>query len=1078
MSKGEPGQSSSEYPQGLLPHASPTTFKGQNCKVPGSNNWDRVGSGQLFPAHQVLTASAASVMSIASLFSSITPSEPRRGPERQPRPSWMSPLEAPPPCDTSPLPEQLTDTDHTTFVITASLNLDKTIIIDASPCPPRVPRLEILPSTSMALVSKNKRKGKAPARGLRSSRTNEPRRSNPASVRLQRDMLFKARKNKGRQRLVVDGDGNEQYECTAARQVPGPSNGSGGPALSEPLLLPPSEPRSNCDPRQASRRMSAALSALTESIPTPKVMTPTWYQPRVPLPTIDLNAFLAAERAKIKAKRRAKVNLKDLKPLDQTVVSSALNRMGAPQLYAHPGTIKRIYYNENQRENKSNDKEGAPASLPKQGGVSTLNLFKQRYKERIKACRDELMAAGQYPEKLQAYNAAVKVAFKAFQEEDIEEYEKLQELAEKMKTTHSLEFDEQEFETKEAVLEMLPVELAHALNNWQRRTGACIYLMAVWAQPGGGLGMFDYATKNCGRFLKSGTCTDIRDQWHEWMKSEKGAVLTGNIEDAQPAIYPDENGFPQYPDLSDVSVNLTTQVRLLRRYFTLVAIAMGGVAPSYERISEDMKNGTRVWIRPECFPAGCMRFDDPKWWPKTHANAWGFHLVAGQNKSLPPHKRFCYALLPGARGTTRGPAPAFVPVPVPGAQIHWTTEELMYAEKIKLCAPSRAVLDAAYRDLPPARCSHVYQPFKVEVFQQVAVVHKSHAGMIDLFREIALMEELGPIQNTVGFSDSARRGNPHVPHSREISLAKEFLPAGPLPLEFFDSYHPKHPDWSPQGFKNWLAVQQPHVHKESGTTYGGPRGVRKCAMAVSRMWQNVEYVEDGSLPAEIRPKVQGPNQTWKDELTRETLDSIVEILRRDVARSRTILMVTFPQRAELWRQGVHQRLTEARENPEDPVFSTPDRGISATSGIPNYVPLLEEMSAAIEQPLATHKASNEDYDVSQVLELRAEQLVQALRVDNSSEPVHEDFAPQEPGTLSSSRADTPHADTAVESDADEPDTAPISNPKRRGKQRARTSVGAGTRSRESARRKSRGQPSTRGSGRRGRRRGRASDVAG
>jgi hypothetical protein len=47
----------------------------------------------------------------------------------------------------------------------------------------------------------------------------------------------------------------------------------------------------------------------------------------VPLPPVDWDALSAAERAKLKAKYRLKV--KDLKLIDQAVVSSALSRMGA-----------------------------------------------------------------------------------------------------------------------------------------------------------------------------------------------------------------------------------------------------------------------------------------------------------------------------------------------------------------------------------------------------------------------------------------------------------------------------------------------------------------------------------------------------------------------------------------------------------------------------------------------------------------------------------------------------------------------------------------------------------------------------
>ncbi|CUA77235.1 Melanoma-associated antigen E1 [Rhizoctonia solani] len=67
----------------------------------------------------------------------------------------------------------------------------------------------------------------------------------------------------------------------------------------------------------------APILRMPEPLPGPLYIP----ERQVPLEPIDLDVFPAADRAKIKAKRQLKV--KDLKPIDQTVVSSALNRMGA-----------------------------------------------------------------------------------------------------------------------------------------------------------------------------------------------------------------------------------------------------------------------------------------------------------------------------------------------------------------------------------------------------------------------------------------------------------------------------------------------------------------------------------------------------------------------------------------------------------------------------------------------------------------------------------------------------------------------------------------------------------------------------
>ncbi|CUA73258.1 hypothetical protein RSOLAG22IIIB_10679 [Rhizoctonia solani] len=67
----------------------------------------------------------------------------------------------------------------------------------------------------------------------------------------------------------------------------------------------------------------APLLTMPEPLPGPLYIP----ERQVPLPDIDLSVFPAAERAKIKVKRQLKV--KDLKPADHAVVSSAISRFGA-----------------------------------------------------------------------------------------------------------------------------------------------------------------------------------------------------------------------------------------------------------------------------------------------------------------------------------------------------------------------------------------------------------------------------------------------------------------------------------------------------------------------------------------------------------------------------------------------------------------------------------------------------------------------------------------------------------------------------------------------------------------------------
>jgi hypothetical protein len=111
---------------------------------------------------------------------------------------------------------------------------------------------------------------------------------------------------------------------------------------------------------------------------------------------------------------------------------------------------------------------------------------------------------------------------------------------------------------------------------------------------------------------------------------------------------------------------------------------------------------------------------------------------------------------------------------------------------------------------------------------------------------------------------------------------------------FSDTGSESHAFWSILLFKTWITVYKPHVHAKSGTVFGGPLGVRSLVFAVSCMHQNIEFAkQDKSPPQDIIQLVQGLRRVWSaSDLCRE-LDSCVVALCTDIARSQTILQVTY-----------------------------------------------------------------------------------------------------------------------------------------------------------------------------------------
>jgi hypothetical protein len=88
---------------------------------------------------------------------------------------------------------------------------------------------------------------------------------------------------------------------------------------------------------------------------------------------------------------------------------------------------------------------------------------------------------------------------------------------------------------------------------------------------------------------------------------------------------------------------------------------------------------------------------------------------------------------------------------IEGHTAHWTAEELLFAECRKVEQTPRPTQDDNWKGLLPARGSHVYVPYNVDLFTALRFLHEGHQGMCELLSEAAKMEELGPIHVCIGF---------------------------------------------------------------------------------------------------------------------------------------------------------------------------------------------------------------------------------------------------------------------------------------------------------------------------------------
>jgi hypothetical protein len=210
-----------------------------------------------------------------------------------------------------------------------------------------------------------------------------------------------------------------------------------------------------------------------------------------------------------------------------------------------------------------------------------------------------------------------------------------------------------------------------------------------------------------------------------------------------------------------------------------------------------------------------------------------------------------------------------------------------------------------------------------------------------------------------------------VPTYPERSLANRLHPARWLPAAFFDRGSENHAFWSILSFKTWITVYKPHIHAQSGTVFGGPLGVRNLIFAVSQMHQNVDFAKQHeSPPPDILQVIRGPRRVWSDSDARRELDSCVAALRTDIARSRTILQVTHPERLLAWRTAIIQ----AAENPTSlGRANQTETGVAATSGVPKTGSLIREMYEEIVADVQDDTDVEEE--VSRVVEMRVRDRV-------------------------------------------------------------------------------------------------------
>jgi hypothetical protein len=170
-----------------------------------------------------------------------------------------------------------------------------------------------------------------------------------------------------------------------------------------------------------------------------------------------------------------------------------------------------------------------------------------------------------------------------------------------------------------------------------------------------------------------------------------------------------------------------------------------------------------------------------------------------------------------------------------------------------------------------------------------------------------------------------------------------------LPAAFFDAWHSEHAKWSLTTFLAWISHTKPHIHKESGTVYGGPLGVRLLLFGISIIAQNLMWLKEGDRPPrDILKVTRGKNNGWSLTLNEHTLASCISILCENLDQSHERLTHTYEERCNAWEQAILNRKNDIEEHLRVNKPDCMEEGPTATSGIPNGYRLQNEMLYILE----------------------------------------------------------------------------------------------------------------------------------
>ncbi|KAF8598337.1 hypothetical protein BDV93DRAFT_594239, partial [Ceratobasidium sp. AG-I] len=207
-----------------------------------------------------------------------------------------------------------------------------------------------------------------------------------------------------------------------------------------------------------------------------------------------------------------------------------------------------------------------------------------------------------------------------------DKFAQLQEEIEQLHQASSAPYEAHPEDVQTSILSMFPTEVVKAVREWERRTGAAIYIITAFRKPDSG--------------------PEVFDTWTDWIKEHLGARFSSNPQLALPGIYPDRDGCPLLPKLFSLNLGMDEEKRIMRHYFTGTSQYMGGTTPPYSSLEKQMREDPGRIVERKRMPPTIQILRDPKWWSRKELNAWITHIVKGQKSNAESSTRFQWHHVP------------------------------------------------------------------------------------------------------------------------------------------------------------------------------------------------------------------------------------------------------------------------------------------------------------------------------------------------------------------------------------------------------------------------------------------------